>query len=80
MSADTGEKLPTQKVFGKGEDDDGSVASETKDKTDAQSDAEKKQQEADNKLASQIADIIASALDKIKPITNMIQQVRSLKG
>ena len=52
--------------------------SEVKDKAKAaepQTEEEKKQQEADSKLAQQIADLIANALDKVKPITQMIQQV-----
>jgi hypothetical protein len=54
------------------------VPTEVKDKVQDQqpkSDEDKQQAEHDRKLAQQIADIIASALDRVKPITNMIQQV-----
>lgn len=34
-----------------------------------------KQKEEDRKLASRIADVIAGALDKVKPITEMIAKV-----
>ena len=54
------------------------VPAEVKDKGQDQqpkSEEDKQQAENDRKLAQQIADIIASALDRVKPITNMIQQV-----
>jgi len=54
------------------------VPTEVKDKVEDQqpkSEEDKQQAENDRKLAQQIADIIASALDRVKPITNMIQQV-----
>jgi hypothetical protein len=34
-----------------------------------------KQKDEDRKLASRIADVIASSLDKVKPITDMITRV-----
>jgi hypothetical protein len=36
---------------------------------------ELKQKDEDRKLASRIADVIAGALDKVKPITDMITRV-----
>ena len=34
-----------------------------------------KQKDEDRKLASRIADVVASALDKVKPVTDMITKV-----
>ena len=72
MSTEIGSQTPTH------QQDKDEVASGAKGKAqdaEPQTNEDQQQTEQDRKLAQQIADIVASALDRVKPITAMIQQV-----